>query len=242
MSARSPTVNSTSIPLQTLDDPRGNTSLDTSPTLNASFESPHTHPVSTPPTNNDHDKDSRHDSANINSPKQVDESVETSVFPPLPFHYSFLTIQFYRLLSFFLSLAFLTVVVILALFKTLPSIVWVIWSRCQFKDPNRQRPFYHEEKQRKHKNPGKLKCDVTYYAQQQGLSCEEFKVETEDGFILTIQHMLDPHHDSKSKRAFHYHSISEKRRKVSRTDVTWVDAIFGRVLCQRRIFPGILSL
>lgn len=200
MSARSPVVDSTAIPLESLDDPRSNTSLDTSSNISASFDSPDARPNSGHPTNDD--ETSRNDSSNINSPKQVDESADTSVFPALPSHYSFLAIQFYRLLSFFLSLAFLTVVVILAIFKTVPSIVWVVWSRCQFKDPDRLRPFYREEKQRKHKNPGKLKCDVAYYTQQQGLSCEEFKVETEDGFILTIHHIIDPHYETKSKRAF----------------------------------------
>jgi len=178
---------SISIPLQTLDEPRMDTSMETSPTLT---NSPDIHPNFG--QHNPKDETSRNDGTNINSPKQVDESVDTSVLPPLPSHYSFLTTQFYRLLSFFLSLAFLTVVVTLAMFKTFPSIAWIVRSRIQFKDPNRLRPFYKQEKERKHKPQRKLKCDVSYYAQQEGLSCQEFKVETEDGFILTIHHIFDP--------------------------------------------------
>jgi hypothetical protein len=86
--------------------------------------------------------------------------------------------------------------------KTVPSIVSAIGSWCCFKDPNRFRPFYHEEKKRKDIKTGKLKCNIGYYAQRAGLDCEEFKVETEDGFILTIQHVIDRRSgsvDAKSK-------------------------------------------
>jgi hypothetical protein len=33
--------------------------------------------------------------------------------------------------------------------------------------------------------------DVGYYAQLVGLKSEEVKVETEDGFMLTVQHIID---------------------------------------------------
>ena len=124
-------------------------------------------------------------------PKTADETVSSPLFPPLPSHYTFLTIQLYRFLSLFLSVAFLIFVVTCAMFKTVPSIMWVLWSWCRFKDPNRLRPFYEQEKARKHIKTGKLKCDIGYYAQRVGLECEESKVETEDGFILTIQHIID---------------------------------------------------
>ena len=229
MSARSGEVASTSIPLQTLGEPRQNTSMETSRTLN---DSPDTN--SNFEQHNDDNGTSRNDSANINSPKQVDESVDTSVFPPLPSHYYFLTTQFYRLLSFFLSLAFLIVVVTLAMFKTFPSIGWVILSRVQFKDPNRFRPFYKQEKERKRKPQGKLKCDVGYYAQREGLSCQEFKVETEDGFILTIQHIFDSQPGAVDpKRSPPPRNDTLTSRKVSRSVVARINAIIGSVLRQR---------
>jgi hypothetical protein len=126
-----------------------------------------------------------------NIPEDADETVSSPLFPPLPSHYTFMTIQLYRFLSLFLSIAFLIFVMTCAMFKTVPSIMWVLWSWCRFKDPNRFRPFYEQEKARKHTKTGKLRCDIGYYAQRVGLECEESKVETEDGFILTIQHIID---------------------------------------------------
>lgn len=38
----------------------------------------------------------------------------------------------------------------------------------------------------------KLLCDIGYYAQRVGLEVEEFKVETEDGFLIDLQHVFDP--------------------------------------------------
>lgn len=38
-----------------------------------------------------------------------------------------------------------------------------------------------------------LVCDVGYYARRVGLDIEEFKVQTEDGFIIALWHVYDPH-------------------------------------------------
>lgn len=38
----------------------------------------------------------------------------------------------------------------------------------------------------------KLLCDVGYYARRVGLELEEFQVETEDGFLINLQHIYDP--------------------------------------------------
>lgn len=38
----------------------------------------------------------------------------------------------------------------------------------------------------------KLVCDIGYYARRVGLEVEEFKVETEDGFLIDLQHVFDP--------------------------------------------------
>jgi Partial alpha/beta-hydrolase lipase region len=129
--------------------------------------------------------------SSTSTPKLADETGSNPLFPPLPEHYSFITVQFYSCLSFFLSIGFLVFVVLCAMVKTVPSILWVLCSWCLFKDPNRLRPFYQEEKERKQVKTGKLKCEIGYYAQRVGLDCEESKIETEDGFILKIQHIID---------------------------------------------------
>jgi len=40
--------------------------------------------------------------------------------------------------------------------------------------------------------PDPLICDVGYYARRVGLDMEEFKVQTEDGFIITLWHIYNP--------------------------------------------------
>ena len=90
-----------------------------------------------------------------------------------------------------LSVCFLVFVVTCAMAMIVPSMAWTVLSWCQFKDPDRLRPFYVLEKERRRIDTGKLKCDVGYYAQRVGLECHESQVETEDGFILTIQHIVD---------------------------------------------------
>ena len=123
---------------------------------------------------------------------EVNDTVLNPLFPPISTHYSSPTVQFYRFTSAILSSLFLVFVVLLcAIIKSIPTLGWTIWSWCQFKHPDRFRPFYEEERARKHIKPGKLKCDIGYYAQLVGLECDESKIETEDGFILTIHHIVD---------------------------------------------------
>ena len=40
--------------------------------------------------------------------------------------------------------------------------------------------------------PDRLICDVGYYARRVGLDIEEFEVQTEDGFIITLWHVYQP--------------------------------------------------
>ncbi|OBT80503.1 hypothetical protein VF21_00729 [Pseudogymnoascus sp. 05NY08] len=40
--------------------------------------------------------------------------------------------------------------------------------------------------------PDPLICDVAYYARRVGLDMEEFKVQTEDGFLIDLWHIYDP--------------------------------------------------
>lgn len=124
--------------------------------------------------------------------EEVVEAVSSPLLPPIPIHFTPATTLFYRYLSGFLSTLFLVVVILLgALIKSLPTLCWTIWSWCQFKDPGRFRPFYEEEKERRHLETGKLKCDIGYYAQRVGLECDETTIETEDGFILVMHHIVD---------------------------------------------------
>ncbi|KAI2614656.1 alpha/beta-hydrolase [Hypoxylon fragiforme] len=41
--------------------------------------------------------------------------------------------------------------------------------------------------------PDPVICDVSYYARRVGLDIEEFQVQTEDGFIIDLWHVYDPH-------------------------------------------------
>lgn len=148
--------------------------------------------------------------SNTNTPKHADETVSSPLFPPLPSHYSFLTIIIYRVLSMFLSIGFLIVVVVCAMATTVPSLAWVLWSWFCFKDPNRKRPFYLQEKRRTHIDPGKLKCDIGYYAQRVGLDCEEFKIETEDGYILAIQHIVDRNPGSVDPKSTNFYGMADE--------------------------------
>lgn len=76
------------------------------------------------------------------------------LFPPLPLYGppSFLRnvqCMAFRVSSFFLSLAFLGVIVLGAAFTSIPLMLRHIGLRLTFRDPNSQRPFYEEEKRRR---------------------------------------------------------------------------------------------
>ncbi|ETN37081.1 uncharacterized protein HMPREF1541_08071 [Cyphellophora europaea CBS 101466] len=58
--------------------------------------------------------------------------------------------------------------------------------------------------------PDKLVCDIRYYARRVGLDCEEFKVQTEDGFILSLYHIFNP---------TEYKPASEQERGASTPEV-----------------------
>jgi Partial alpha/beta-hydrolase lipase region len=58
--------------------------------------------------------------------------------------------------------------------------------------------------------PDPLVCDATYYARRAGLDIEEFKVQTENGFVIALWHVYDPNE---------YTSASERERKYTSPDV-----------------------
>ncbi|KIW19711.1 hypothetical protein PV08_00285 [Exophiala spinifera] len=189
---------------------------------------------------------------------RLDEALPPShthpLFPPLPLYgpptfLRNLQCVTFRITSFFLSTAFLLVVVLGAVFTTLPHLLNKTWLRLTFRDRHRERPFAEEEKRRAglrreqdkewaarkrrrvsdssprdnpldqgkgryaplEGGPDKLVCDVGYYARRVGLDAEDFRVQTEDGFILTLWHLYDPneyrpspdtHRRSKSPKIF----------------------------------------
>ncbi|KAK6358526.1 hypothetical protein TWF730_007856 [Orbilia blumenaviensis] len=123
-------------------------------------------------------------------------------FPPLPVYgpskwFRWVEIQFFRGISLVLSTIFLLTIVCGAVFKTLQLSIRIL-PRSLSQAPERPlRDLEHQlnreidEQERKYGN-AKLKCDVGYYARRVGLDIEEFKVTTEDGFILILQHIFDP--------------------------------------------------
>lgn len=203
----------------------------------------------------------------------VPSSRTNPLFPPLPLYGppSFLrNLQCtgFRISSFFLSMAFLGVIVLGSAFTSIPLMFRHLGLRLTFRDPNARRPFYLEEKKRKKdraeaakawkrqrrrrssssgstyakmvdesveeagqdeefeateggKDP--LVCDVGYYARRVGLDVEEFKVQTEDGFIIVLWHVFNPKE---------YRRLPAERRGYKQPDVfpthqTILDTAYG---------------
>lgn len=156
------------------------------------------------------------------------DACEHPLFPPLP-SYGPPTfarnIQYFilRVISFILSLCFLTVVFMGALTCALVSTVSDAISKWGGRDPESRRVFHVEERARRlarvesdrrwhvrqqggrvdeeissdgfppqegGKDP--IVCDVAYYARRVGLDVETFRVQTEDGFIITLWHVFNP--------------------------------------------------
>lgn len=165
--------------------------------------------------------ESRHHRASLSSSTSV-------LFPPLPswgppVATSRLIYTAYRVSAFFLSLAFLAVIVLGALFTSIPTACSRWFNKCFRRDPDMTRPFYAEEIRRRQKRradekawrlmrmrhglstaqtnvrpfrpdmePDPIVCDLSYYARRVGLDVEEFDVETEDGFLISLYHVYDP--------------------------------------------------
>lgn len=85
--------------------------------------------------------------------KSMPPSHTNPLFPPLPLYgppsiLRDLHCATFRVSSFFLSLSFLGVIVLGSLFTSIPPLAKRTWLRLTFRDPDRQRPFYEEEKRR----------------------------------------------------------------------------------------------
>lgn len=86
--------------------------------------------------------------------RQMPPSHTNPLFPPLPLYGPPTVLRnlqcfTFRISSFFLSLAFLGVIVLGALFTSLPPFCMSIWKRLTFRNPDASRPFYEEEMKRK---------------------------------------------------------------------------------------------
>jgi hypothetical protein len=124
------------------------------------------------------------------------------LFPPVPVYGPATPLRraqcaVFRLSSGVLSLCFLGVVVLGAVFESVPEYVLRWWELLRRRDPDRDRPFAAIEKSRaasrkKLEEPDALVCDIGYYARREGLDVEVFEVETEDGFLLPLWHVFDP--------------------------------------------------
>ncbi|KAH6660160.1 Alpha/Beta hydrolase protein [Truncatella angustata] len=76
------------------------------------------------------------------------------LFPPLPLYgppslMRDMQCILFRVSSFFLSAAFLAVIVLGALFTSIPPFAFRTWKRVQGQNPDTERPFYEEEQKRK---------------------------------------------------------------------------------------------
>ncbi len=181
----------------------------------------------------------RHESHDASAPLRgaIPPSRTTPLFPPIPLYGPptyLLKLQslYFRTISFFLSLAFLGIIVLGSIFTSIPNLAKEGVVRLMGKDPDVQRPFYEEERRRRRirreaekewttrlrrKNsqgskpdanaedassdfdfepteggPDPVVCDVQYYARRVGLDVEEYEVQTEDGFIITLWHLFNP--------------------------------------------------
>jgi hypothetical protein len=199
------------------------------------------------------------------------------LFPPLPLYgppslLRELQCQAFRITSFFLSTAFLAVIVLGSVFTSIPLMFKHIGLRLTFRNPDKRRPFYEEEIRRKaarreasqkwqrqrrrrgsqsahakeedgsgreyeplEGGPDPLVCDVAHYARRVGLDAEEFNVQTEDGFILTLWHVYNPSE---------YTALPPEKRNYKSVDVFTDTDIAGQVRNQysdgQRRYPVLL--
>ncbi|CRG91688.1 hypothetical protein PISL3812_08739 [Talaromyces islandicus] len=73
-------------------------------------------------------------------------------------------------------------------------------------------------------------CDISYYARRVGLDCEMFHVQTEDGFILELWHVYNPHE---------YSPLSEAERAPREPDVFYDQKTKDHPISNRR-YPVLL--
>ena len=121
--------------------------------------------------------------------KSMPPSHTNPLFPPLPLYGPAsiardIQCLMFRVSSFFLSLAFLGVIVLGALFTSIPLIASKIWMRMTFRNPDAQRPFYEEELRRKKARAAEEDLWRKKKAQPEATVDSE-PLRSDDGFIPT---------------------------------------------------------
>ena len=147
----------------------------------------------------------------------------------------------FRSVSFVLSSTFVGIVLLGAVFSSIPPMCKNSWTRLTLGNPDQRRPLYKEEKAREKTReelnkvwktqskgnsrtwlekdeernlgydefipteggPDRLLRDIGYYARRVGLDAEEFKVQTDDGFIISLHHVYNPLEFSPLTKAEH---------------------------------------
>lgn len=122
------------------------------------------------------------------------------LFPPLPLYgppnlLRQFQLWLLRFLSFWLTLGFLLVIILGAIFTVLvPKYTCRAWQHMLGRDPDRYRKFYSEEKLRavkyKHKHI-RVVDSIAYYSSLVDIEVEQFTCETLDGFTLHLQRLHD---------------------------------------------------
>lgn len=106
------------------------------------------------PREKDEKKRNTSDSTDGNLKRSMPPSHTHPLFPPLPLYgpssrWRDIQCLLFRFTSFFLSLAFLGVIVLGSLFTSIPPAFQYLWKRLNSKDPDADRPFFKEELRRK---------------------------------------------------------------------------------------------
>lgn len=121
--------------------------------------------------------------------KAMPPSHTNPLFPPLPLYgppsmMRNIECAMFRISSFFLSAAFLGVIVLGALFTSVPVVCSNVWLRMTGRDPDAQRPFYEEEARRKdlHMEQEKL---WRRRGSQTGVTADDEHTRTDDKFFPT---------------------------------------------------------
>ncbi|KAI1779882.1 alpha/beta-hydrolase [Hypoxylon cercidicola] len=111
------------------------------------------------------------------------------LFPPLPLYgppsiLRDIQCWTFRFTSFFLSAAFLGVIVLGALFTSIPTVCYKIWQRMTFQNPDLRRPFYKEELRRQNlrKEQGQ---SWKRRKSQDGITLDQESAQVDEGFVPT---------------------------------------------------------
>lgn len=112
------------------------------------------------------------------------------LFPPLPLYGPPSLLRdfqctMFRVSSFFLSLAFLAVIVLGALFTSIPLVCQRLWMRVTLRNPDQQRPFHQEEMRRRKARQDLIKGWKRRRSQERAPQDKEGKTSDEEGYIPT---------------------------------------------------------